>query len=391
MPTAEPPRLRIALDVRLVHNSGIGVYIRGLLHGFQKINAPVDWTFIGPMFDAPDGLSVERWIEFNAPLYSWQEFKHYPSVPGVDLLHYPHYNLPLTNAPRRLVTFHDFFHLRYGDFSKRTYQKLFLRRLSWNNAWVLAISDKTAEEIKALSSISPSRIRRIHSGPGRPRTTAGKRPRRALPFTLRDGRNVRPPWFMALGIDKPHKNMDFLIAAMAMWYLRRPDAPPFIWMGVPEDELQKRRLSVPAYARNKIHLEPYTDAQRVEDLFQGALALLFPSLEEGFGFPPIEAMAREVPVVCARRRPMTDLLEEAPFWFDPEDSATLWRVLDFLLDEPDALVDGVSRGLEQASKYNWATCAKDTFALYDEIIQTTKPDGRQPHKPSVPASASNLM
>lgn len=369
---AEPPRLsdsgermHVALDLRLINNSGIGNYLRGLLEGFAELSAPIEWSFIGPQCDVPESLEVREWIPFGAPVYSREEFFHYPKLPGVEVLHYPHYNLPLGVPRSSVVTVYDLLHLRYGSFAKRMYQRFFLFRLGRSRAPVITISEKTREDLEAGSSIDPDRITTILLGPGRtPPTTRSKTHDRSLARLALPDRELKAPWFLAVGIDKAHKNMDFLIAAMALWYRRRPNAPPLIWTGLKEEDLRERTARIPAHARAKIHLLPYTADDQSESLYAGAAGLIFPSLDEGFGFPPLEAMSRGVPVLCSRRRPMTDLLGNAPLWFDPRDSATLWRGLDRLLDERGLHEEAVDRGYKQASKYSWAETARRTFEIY---------------------------
>src|SRR5207244_4248261 len=103
-------------------------------------------------------------------------------------------------------------------------------------------------------------------------------------------------------------------------------------------------------------------------LFAGALGFVFPSVDEGFGFPPLEAMARGIPVVCARREPMTRHLGNAPLWFEPAESASLWRVLDRLIDNAQTRAEQVRAGQEVAAFFDWDRCARQYFDLYHEII-----------------------
>ena len=359
---SQPDRpLRVALDLRLVNHSGIGTYLRGLLTGFAELEAPIEWTFIGPRCEVPSRLQVREWIEFGAPLYSLAEFRGYPSPDGVDLLHYPHYNLPLTRLKPRVVTLHDLFHLRYGSALKRAYQRFFLMRLAWTRAEVIAISAKTREELRLWSGVREQRITTISHGPGR---VAPGRPAAASAVELAGGKTLKPPWFLAVGIDQPRKNMDFLISALALWYRRRPTAPPLVWTGTARKKLTRRIASVPADARAKIHVEPYAPDEQIEKLYAGAAGLIFPSLDEGFGLPTLEAMARGVPVLCARRRPMSDLLGDAPLWFDPSDSATLWRALDRVVDDPVLRDQVAENGLKQAAKFSWLKAARETYGVY---------------------------
>ena len=136
---------------------------------------------------------------------------------------------------------------------------------------------------------------------------------------------------------------------------------------------ERRTLRLPAHARDKIILEPYADDARIESLYAGAAALVFPSLDEGFGLPPLEAMARGVPVLCSRRRPMLNFLGAAPIWFDPEDSSTLWRALDQITDDPTTAAEAAQRGLAQAAKFSWAICAKETLEAYRQTINPDPP------------------
>ena len=362
----ESSPLRVALDLRLIHHSGIGSYLRGLLAGFAELRAPVLWTLIGPQCEVPSSLHIERWIDFDAPPYSLKEFRQYPALGDVDLFHFPHYNLPLTDVRHRLVTVYDLFHLRYGSIPKRIYQRFFLSRLAWTKTPVITIARKTREELLAQTGIAAGRVTTIPLGPGRPIPHESE-PIGPGGLRLQGEEALSPPWFLAVGIDKPHKNMEFLLATMALWYRRRPDAPPLVWVGASPEHLPRRAASVPAHARTKILLRPYQPDGVLEQLYAGAEALIFPSVDEGFGFPPLEAMTRGVPVICSRRRPMTDLLGDAPLWFDPKDSATLWRALDRLTDEAGLRSEAIERGRLQAAKLSWLHTARETFALYTRL------------------------
>ena len=105
----------------------------------------------------------------------------------------------------------------------------------------------------------------------------------------------------------------------------------------------------------------------MESLMAGARALVVPSLDESFGFAALEAMARGVPVICSRREPMMSLLGEAALYFEPTESASLWRVLDRLLDVPSVSEEIVLRGLRCAQRHAWELTARATFGLYAQF------------------------
>ncbi len=365
--------MRVGLDLRMIGNSGIGSYLKGLLAGFAEIDAPIEWTFVGPEVEVPAGLCIARWIDFDAAPYSLAEFRSYPAIPQVDLFHYPHYNLPRIAVRRRVVTAYDTFHLAYGNLARRSYQRFFLTRLALTRTPVITISAESAAEIRRRSLIASRRIEVIDLGPGRiVEAGAAQRPAgmgsARSGVTLASGRKLEPPWFLAVGIDQPHKNMNFLISAMALWYRRRGDAPPLIWVGMKPELIDERKAAIPAHARERIHLLPYRADAEIETLYAGAQALLFPSMDEGFGLPPLEAMARGVPVAAARRRPMSDLLGNAPLWFDPRDSSSLWRCCDRLLDERGLREEMIQRGRAVAAGFSWQRTARETLQVYQRTV-----------------------
>ncbi|MEN6626427.1 MAG: glycosyltransferase family 1 protein [Candidatus Sumerlaeia bacterium] len=356
--------LNVAVDVRTWGMSGLGTYMAELLAAMGRIGAPIDWTMIGPSEvreQLPAGIDPARWIELRAPIYDLGPVFHYPKLAGVDVWHYPHYNLPLRWSRRSVVNVFDLFHWRYGSWPKRRYMGLFLRRLRMGRGMILTACEKTRQELTELWRIRPERVLNVPLGPGR-------RPPAARPAAVEvkslAGTPLRGPWFLSLGIDQRHKNFDFVLSALSMYYQRRPDAPPFIWSGLRDDEYERRARRMPAWLRDRIGLEPYDSAERMEGLLAGAAALVFPSLDEGFGLPPLEAMGRGVPVLCSRREPMTTILGDAPLYFEPTESASLWRVFDRLLDSPTIRQEVVRRGLAQAARYDWELTARKMVEIY---------------------------
>ena len=348
--------------------SGLGVYVRELLAAMGRIEAPVRWTLIGPADVAeelPPGLDVGHFIAFEAPIYSFSAALGYPRLAGADVWHYPHYNLPLARARGTVVNVFDLFHRRYGGFARRRYQDLFLRRIQWSRARVVTAAEKVRREVMERG-LRGERVVTIPPGPGR--TAVAGRPA-PPPVVSLGGTPLRPPWLLVSGIDQRHKNFDFMLSALSLYYQRRPDAPPLVWTGLSEEGRRKRMRSLPAPLRQRVALELWTGAEQADGLMAGAAALLFPSLDEGFGFPPLEAMTRGVPVLSSRREPMTTILGDAPLYFEPEDSASLWRALDRLLDSPTIRQEVVWRGARQAALYDWNRTATMMVEIYRQAAR----------------------
>lgn len=365
--SAEPeprPRLGVALDVRTWGMSGLGTYMAELLAAMARIQAPIEWTMIGPSEfrdELPAGIEPVRWIELRAPIYELGPVFRYPKTGPVDVWHYPHYNLPLRRSRRAVINVFDLFHWRYGSWPKRRYMGLFLRRLRWSRGFVVTACDKTRNELVDEWGFKAARVLNVPIGPGHSLPARSPAPAETVSLA---GTPLRAPWLLSLGIDQRHKNFDFVLSALSLYYQRRPDAPPFVWSGLRDDEYERRARKMPAWLRDRVALEPYDSRERVEELLAGAAALIFPSLDEGFGLPPLEAMARGIPVLCSRREPMTTILGDAPLYFEPTESASLWRVVDRLLDSPSVRQEVVQRGRAQSARYDWDETARRMVEIY---------------------------
>ncbi len=367
-----PRELAVALDVRTWGMSGLGTYLAELLGAMARIDAPVAWTMIGPpeiREQLPAGIEPQSWIDLRKPIYDLGPALRYPKFGAVDAWHYPHYNLPLRRSRGAVVNVFDLFHRRYGSFPKKRYQNFFLRRLRFSRATIVTSCEKTRQELVEECRIRPGRIVNVNLGPGRRPPAA--RPAPAEVATLA-GTPLRPPWLLSLGIDQRHKNFDFVLSALSLYYQRRRDAPPYVWSGLSPEQFDRRLRKMPAWLRDRVALEPYDSPQRMEELLAGAAGLVFPSLDEGFGLPPLEAMARGVPVLCARREPMTTILGDAPLYFEPTESASLWRVLDHLLDSTSIRQEVVRRGGAQAALYDWDATARQMLSVYAAAVQRRK-------------------
>ncbi|MCE5229585.1 glycosyltransferase family 4 protein [bacterium] len=364
----EPPRdINVALDVRTWGMSGLGTYLAELLAAMARINAPISWTMVGPSEIRemlPAGIEPARWIELRTPIYEPGPTFSYPRIKPFDVWHYPHYNLPLGWSRRCVVNVFDLFHRRYGSWAKRRYQGLFLKRLRWSRATIVTSCEKTRQELIEEWRIKAGRIVKVDLGPGRRPPAARVAPAEVATLA---GTPIRPPWLLSLGIDQRHKNFDFVLSALSLYYQRRPDAPPYVWSGLSPEQFDRRVRKMPAWLRDRVALEEYDSPERMEELLAGAAGLVFPSLDEGFGLPPLEAMSRGVPVLCSRREPMTTILGDAPLYFEPTESASLWRVLDHLLDSPSIRQEVVRRGRAQAARYDWDATAREMISIYQSV------------------------
>jgi glycosyltransferase involved in cell wall biosynthesis len=175
---------------------------------------------------------------------------------------------------------------------------------------------------------------------------------------------VSPPYLLFVGLAQPRKNLEGVARVFARLAARREDLSLVLAGedGYPEGVLQT--LLVETGARDRVRCLGYTDAADLPALYSRAEALLFPSRDEGFGLPVLEAMACGCPVVSSDRGALPEVLGPGGLAFPVEATDDMEEALERLLSEPSARRAEVERGIERARAFTWARTARATLDAY---------------------------
>jgi glycosyltransferase involved in cell wall biosynthesis len=264
---------------------------------------------------------------------------------ALDALHFPlSVMLPRVDRPQAATTVHDLQHELYPRFFSRA--ELAYRRAvyGWTvrrSRLLIAISEHARRTLLERYELEPGRVRTIHLGLDHKRFFPDGRPRE--PFLLYPANR----W--------PHKNHDRLFAAFALARRERPDL----------------RLVLTGSGHECAPLPPgvesrgHVPAAELVDLYRGAACLVYPSLYEGFGLPPLEAMACGCPVAVSNATSLPEVCGDAAEYFDPlsvEDMAA--GILRALASQH------LERGLARAAEFSWETCARAHDDVYRELAST---------------------
>ncbi len=356
-----PKARTLCIDLRWIDSSGVGMYIKGILPGL--VNRLKDVSIVGLGDRAR--LSSFAWSEAGnvrladcgAGRYSMVEQIELPrAIPaGVDLFFSPYYTIPLLYRGRLAVTVHDMSHMVVseivGNWKKRAYARLMYREIRRRAAVIFTVSEFTRSELLRLTkgprddNIVVTRLGIFpewYCAQGRP--------------------DVRGrPYFVCVGNIKPYKNIARLLEAFLAIKHRIPHNLVIIGQseGLITGESPQFFERV-RQAGDRVCMTGFVSKDELLSLVSHAQALIMPSLYEGFGLPPLEAMAAGVPVAVARAGSLPEVCGEAALYFDPfnvEDMAN--RLLE-LASNPTSCTRLREAGIERTRLFTWESCAGKT-------------------------------
>jgi len=289
----------------------------------------------------------------------------------LDVLHVPSYRRMLWPRPCPLVaTIHDLAPFRVAkkyDWARMFYGRVVARMLSRRQDAIIAISDNTANDIVSFFSLPRKRITVIHNGveherffPGDPEKAKAEAARRY---------NLRKPFFLYVArLEHPGKNHvplitafeEFKAATRSDWQLALGGSD---WHGAEAIHAAIKRSPF----GNDIRRLGFVPDVQLPDLYRAADVFVYPSLYEGFGMPPIEAMACGCPVISSTRGSLAEVVEDAAAKVEPEDIHSIARELYILATDSGARNRLRAAGLAQARKFDWNRNAAETLRVYERV------------------------
>jgi glycosyltransferase involved in cell wall biosynthesis len=354
----------VTVDVRMLHATGIGTYLRALLPRVIQRLSDVRFCFLGdPVRLEREGLLTSERVSvrsLEAGIYSPGEQPGllFTTPAETRLFWAPHVNAPLTGPGRLLVTVHDAFYANpprgaAPRWDKQLYLDLMHRGFRRRASAIVCDSEFTKGELLRL--LGPFRCP-LHTVPIGIERSWFERPPGPHPHPA--------PYLVYVGNLKPHKNLPRTLAAFSELAERLPH--DFLVVGPGDPELLRR--TIPARAAARVHFLGVVDDEQLKLTMAHASGLVLASLYEGFGLPPLEAMALGVPVLVAQRASLPEVCGDAALYCDPESVADIARGLDTLLTDEPERARLVERGREHARTFDWDVCAERTTAILAELL-----------------------
>ena len=371
--------MRIAIDGRKLHDYGIGTYVRNLLRQLARQGGTNEYVvFCRPIdCDAIEELGPRlRAVVETAGAYSIAEQFALPMAlrrEGAELFHAPHYVLPPLTPCRSVVTIHDCIHLRFPQYLPSTLGYAYARGQMWTAthraARVITVSEASKRDILHYFHIPESRIEVIYNAID---DRFWQEPPADEVARVRERYRLTDPFVLYTGNIKPHKNLERLIEA---FHLLRQNSPNLsnVQLLIIGDEISKYATLRRAVHRHKLHKHVrffgFVPDQTLAALYRLADVFVFPSLYEGFGLPPLEAMASGTPVITSNVSSLPEVVGDAAIMIDPHDPKAIAEAMHRVLTDPGLRADLRARGLARAREFSWERSIKRVREIYDEVMQ----------------------
>ena len=329
------------------HISGVGVYCREILRGLASAHRSERFLWCSRPHRLRQLFGEERPINSAIrPLFdSFQIFR-------ADLFHGLNQRLPASRFRRTVCTFHDLFVLT-SEYSTPEFRARFAeqaRHAAARADLIICVSQFTANQVRDLLGVDSGRLRVVPHG---------------TRFPAEPSEDLRESLILHTGAIQHRKNLMRLIEAFEQ-------AAPSPWRlilagsdGYGAAEIHARIAASPARAR--IETPGYVSDSALAQLYRRASLFAFPSLDEGFGIPVLEAMAQGIPVLSSNCSALPEACGDAALLIDPLDGEALAHGLHRLIHDSDLRAQLIQAGKSRAAEFTWQRAVTRTWAIYEEL------------------------
>jgi len=374
--------VKVAIDIRRMTDFGVGTYTRNVVRALARLDHSNHYFLIGspqkvseigslppsfktiPLLD--DGTTAKGYIEFRTILKRLD----------CDLVHIPHlFWMPRSLPCPYVVTVHDvldhMYRARDRSSLRRSLHFHLTRRVLKGAGRILAVSKFTKSEIEKLFGIRGSRIEVVYNAIDE-RFLHGHASENDRQI-LAERYLVTYPFLLYAGRISPHKNLVRIIEAFSALKgeLEKEGKFPDLKLIIIGDELSKhpdlRRTVIRSGVNNDVRFMGFVPIEMLRVFYDAAKVFVFPSLYEGFGLPPLEAMAHGTPVVTSNTSSLPEVVGNAAVLVNPENVFEIMRAVQrVLLDQ--SLRDRIKqRSYEQTKKFSWDKSAQRILEVYQEV------------------------
>jgi glycosyltransferase involved in cell wall biosynthesis len=367
--------VRIGIDARKLHDFGIGTYIRNLLTHLSRLDHDTEYVIFARPNDAAalDALGPNfRAVAETSGNYSLTEQLKIPLAlrrERVTLFHAPHYVLPPLVTCRSVVTIHDCIHLMFPQYLPNrmalSYARASIATAARRADRIITVSDSSKHDILRFVNVDPSKIEVIHNAFDE---RFAVKPPEAQVARVRERYQLQDEFVLYAGNVKPHKNLERLIDAFHLVRMRGLDHLKLVLIG---DEISRYTSLRRAVHRHQLHkyvrFLGYLPEDTLTVMYRLASVFVFPSLYEGFGLPPLEAMASGTPVVTSNVSSLPEVAGDAAILVNPYEPESIADGIFRVLTDGPTRDDLRRRGLERSRQFSWESSVRRVREIYEAV------------------------
>lgn len=376
--------MRIGIDARMVFYTGIGRHVLNLLLRLPAFSRQDDFVYFirpedevrlsGLLSGDKEVSNTVRLVPTISGIYNLAEQTEHLRIlekERLDLLHVPHFNVPIRYRGGLVVTVHDLIQAHFPSQDnlmaqiKKIGYKYVISQAMQKASKIIAVSDYTKQDIITTFGVESGKIQVIHNGVDEKWSSSKVTPDKKKQVLKR--LDLETPFFLYVGLSSPHKNLLRLVEAMAIvrQELEKQDLSYQLALVGKKDERYLPAIMELIQKKDMQDCVKILDHVSDEDLlvlYKSASAFVFPSLYEGFGLPPLEALQAGLPVLSSSATCLPEVLGEGVIYFDPLDMAEIARKMTaFALGE-------LSPAKEPVPQYSWDEMTRDTLQVYQDIL-----------------------
>ncbi len=371
--------MRICIDGRLWNESGIGRYIRNLVFELGKIDSENEYLILLLKKD----FQIDLPSNFKKVVadFKWYGLSEQVKLLGIlnklnpDLVHFPHFNVPVFYKRKYIVTIHDLIHQHYQTRDATTknpltfkikkigYKKVFGSAIK-NSYKIITPSEFVKNQLIKEWRVDADKITVTLEGVDQSIINLSKLIKNSDFAKVYHKFGLTKPYLFYVGNAQPHKNIEKLINVFDE--IKKTSPNYSLVLSGPEhhfwEKIKKQADS------EGIFFTGFVSERELVALFKNASLFIMPSKEEGFGIPVLEAMANGTPVVCSKAGSLPEVGGEAVMYFDPEDEKDMLEKITQVLEDKKLQKNLIKKGQQRYREFSWKKLAEQTLKIYRESV-----------------------
>lgn len=371
--------MNIAIDTRRIEDFGVGTYIRNLIRTLVVTDPENSYFLLGDpgkisrVAQLPENFRVLPWGDARRAWKRELQLHQLLQANAVELLHIPYVRIAVLVPCRYLVTVHDladFLYPRHSGWEQNLRWRMVQRTLTHARR-ILAVSRATQRDIENLFGIPSSQITVVENAIDERFLQSGRREEQRL---VLERYRVQDPFLLYVGSARPQKNLPRLIEAFGVIKGELRDHPVYrnLKLLIIGDELSEhpdlRRTVIRTRMQDDVRFLGFVPVEILRVFYQAAEVFVFPSLHEGFGLPPLEAMAQGTPVVTSNVSSLPEVVGDAAVLVHPENVFEIARGVERALLDEELRQELRQRGQRQIARFSWERSVRQVLEIYSEAV-----------------------